>query len=112
MRVQFSEPPNPIWIRMKSNTQAWVKLRRNIEEEVIQNPDEETYSTMYNCDEVEIVIPLSLANEQFIQNNFDALFDSGDPVGVGRTNAENAQQDEYLIDVDFRVSIIELGVAE
>lgn len=87
MRTQFSEQPAPILIRRRDNVNAWCRLRRDIKQETFDDGDGGTYS-MWTADEVEIVLPLKLGNEHFINANFDAVFDSGDPIGVGRTNED------------------------
>ena len=75
MRVQGSAYPESIWIRNKELDYVNVTLRRNVEEKQIER--EEGIETIYEYDEVTIKLIDRPNLEEYIQNNFDALFDMG-----------------------------------
>ncbi len=49
------------------------------------------------------------ATSTYVEENFDALYNSANPIAQ---QAYMLQLDEYLIDLDFRQSLSELGVGE
>jgi len=75
MKVQGSAYPESIWIRNKELDYVNVTLRRNVEEKQIER--EEGIETIYEYDEVTIKLIDRPNLEEYIQNNFDVLFDMG-----------------------------------
>ena len=64
---------NNVWVKKQTDTHFIVKLRRNHEQ---IKREEEDY---WQCDEVVIEIPLRQGVEQYIEDNFDALFEMHTP---------------------------------
>jgi hypothetical protein len=62
------------WFRKETDQHHIVRLRRN-HEEINRETDEGT-ETLWQCDEIEIRIPLRADIEQYIETNFNALFDA------------------------------------
>lgn len=75
MKVQGSAYPENIWIRNKELDSINVTLRKNVEEKQIER--EEGIETIYEYDEVTIKLIDRPNLEEYIQNNFDVLFDMG-----------------------------------
>jgi len=75
MKIQGSAYPENIWIRNKELDCVNVTLRRNVEEKQIER--EEGIETIYEYDEVTIKLIDRPNLEEYIQNNFDVLFDMG-----------------------------------
>lgn len=75
MKVQGSAYPERIWIRNKELDYINVTLRKNVEEKQIEK--ENDVETVYEYDEVTIKLVDRPNLEEYIQNNFDALFDMG-----------------------------------
>lgn len=75
MKVQGSAYPESIWIRNKELDYINVTLRKNVEEKQIEK--EEGIETIYEYDEVTIKLIDRPNLEEYIQNNFDVLFDMG-----------------------------------
>ncbi len=82
MKTQFSEYPSSVWIKNKVDNYTFVRLRKNIEEVEIET--EEGTQAMYEANEVEVMLPNKLANEEFVLENFEDIYDSGDPIGSKR----------------------------
>ena len=76
-KVNSSNCPESFWIRKKDNKNIYVRLRKNIVEKT--RKDDETNSTYFEFDEVEIKIPLMPNVEDYIAQNFDALWMSASP---------------------------------
>lgn len=72
-KVQGASLPTPIWVRRTDDKNHYVRLRKNIEELTRVEIDEIT-STYYQYDEIEIIIPKRIDIEDYINNNFEALF--------------------------------------
>ena len=72
MKVQGSKYPDLIWIKTINNGLATVRLRKNITE----TTDEEG-NTIYEYDEVEVRLANRDNLTQYIENNFDAIFEQG-----------------------------------
>ena len=62
------------WFRKETDQHHIVRLRRNHEE--IERETDEGIETLWKCDEIEIRIPLRADIEQYVETNFDALFDA------------------------------------
>ena len=75
MKVQGSAYPESIWIRNKELDYINVTLRRNVEEKLIEK--ENDVETVYEYDEVTIKLVDRPNLEEYVQNNFDALFNLG-----------------------------------
>jgi len=75
-KVTSSVIPSPYEIRKKTDKEIFVRLRDNIEEKV---REDEGTSTYYEYDEIEIRIPLTQDVEQYIEDNFEALFIASSP---------------------------------
>lgn len=75
MKVQGSAYPESIWIRNMELDYINVTLRRNVEEKQIEK--ENDIETVYEYDEVTIKLIDRPNLEEYIQNNFDALFNLG-----------------------------------
>ena len=76
MLVQGSVYPPKIQIINYQRGNAIVKLRRNIKEKEIKNEDGST-DTLYEYEETEIIIGNRGNIEEYIEKNFDALFEMG-----------------------------------
>ncbi len=115
MKTQYSEQPNPIWLRRRDNKYVWVRLRNNIKQEDFEEEDGDgniIIYPMWTANEVEVMLPLKLGNEQFVMEHFDAIFDSGDPVGAGRVNEDINLTAETLAASMDDIEIIAETVAE
>ena len=75
MKVQGSAYPESIWIRNKELDYINVTLRKNVEEKQIEK--ENDVETVYEYDEVTIKLVDRPNLEEYVQNNFDALFEMG-----------------------------------
>lgn len=75
MKVQGSAYPESIWIRNKELDYINVTLRKNVEEKQIEK--ENDVETVYEYDEVTIKLVDRPNLEEYVQNNFDALFNLG-----------------------------------
>ena len=62
------------WFRKETDQHHIVRLRKNHEE--IQQETDEGIETIWQCDEIEIRIPLRADIEQYVETNFNALFDA------------------------------------
>jgi hypothetical protein len=69
-----TEQQSNTWFRKKTDQHHIVRLRRNHEE--IERETDEGIETFWKCDEIEIRIPLRADIEQYVETNFDALFDA------------------------------------
>ena len=76
-KVNSSVIPSPYEIRKKTDKEVFALLRDNIEEKTREG--EEGTSTYYEYDEIEIKIPLTQDAEQYIEDNFEALFIASSP---------------------------------
>jgi hypothetical protein len=78
MIVQGSVVPTPIWIRyIDKNNDAIVKLTRNvIVKPILDSITNETIN-FYEYEETDLKISNRNNIEQYIQNNFDLLFEKG-----------------------------------
>ncbi len=75
MKAQSSVIPNDFWIRKRELGQAHIILRKNIETK--QREEDEGTSTYYEYDEVETAISDRRDLADYVDTNFDALFDLG-----------------------------------
>jgi hypothetical protein len=62
------------WFRKETDQHHIVRLRRN--HQTFERETDEGIETMWKCDEIEIRIPLRADIEQYVETNFDALFDA------------------------------------
>jgi hypothetical protein len=70
-----TEQQSNTWFRKETDQHHIVRLRRN--HETLERENEEgTMDTFWQCDEIEIRIPLRADIEQYVETNFDALFDA------------------------------------
>jgi maltodextrin utilization protein YvdJ len=76
-KVNSSVIPSTYEIRKRTDKEVYVKLRKNIVE--LTREDDETISTYYEYDEVEVKIPNQREIEQYIEANFEALYLSSEP---------------------------------
>ncbi len=76
-KVNSSVIPSTYEIRKRTDKEVYVRLRRNIVE--LTREDDETISTYYEYDEVEVKIPNQREIERYIEDNFDALCLSSEP---------------------------------
>ena len=65
-----------IWLRKTTDKHHVVRLRRNHESFENVDMDEETPTTYWRCDEIELRLPIRENVEQYVQQNFDVLFDT------------------------------------
>ena len=72
-KVQSTVQPNQYWIRKTDDKQHYIKLRKNIEE-LTRVEEDETTSIYYQYDELEITVPKRSDIEEYLANNFEALF--------------------------------------
>ena len=72
MTTNFSVLPSKIKIRKIENGNAYVRLRSNITEKEIQH--EEITDIIYECDEVEIILVNRANLEEYVEEQFEALF--------------------------------------
>lgn len=75
MLVNYSQLPNKTHIRKIENGNAYIRLRDNITEKTLQY--EEVTDTIYECDEVEIVLSNRANLAEYADEQFDALFAMG-----------------------------------
>jgi len=64
------------WFRKETDQHHIVRLRRNHETFEVENYEGDGFDTYWKCDEIEIRIPLRADIEQYVETNFDALFDA------------------------------------
>lgn len=75
MRVQSSISPNEFYIRKTELGNSYIKLRKNIEEKEVGH--EESVDTVYEYDEVEVVVVNRANLAEYITEYFDELFKMG-----------------------------------
>jgi hypothetical protein len=95
-KVQFSESPLVYTIRKTTDKELFVRLRKNITEQTVQ--DEQGTSTFFEADEIEIVIPKRQEIEKYIENNFDALYLGADVESLSETISSMAVVINALMD--------------
>ena len=93
MKVQSSVMPDPVWVKIREQGKATVRLRKNAEEKTRE--DEEGTSTCYEYDEVEITIPNRADVGQYVADNFDDLWMASFK-GAGELKGWQELQDEEL----------------
>jgi hypothetical protein len=71
-----TEQQSNTWFRKETDTHHIIRLRRNHETFEKDNMDYDGFDTYWQCDEIEIRIPLRADIEQYVETNFDALFDA------------------------------------
>ena len=71
--ISATQQPN-IWLRKTTDKHHVVRLRRNHEQYEVEH-DEETI-TQWRCDEIELRLPIRDKVEQYVEDNFDVLFDT------------------------------------
>lgn len=76
MQVEGSVFPEQIQVKNYENGMAKVLLRRNITENTITNEDGST-DTIYQYEETRVELANRNNLEQYIQNNFDMVFQVG-----------------------------------
>jgi len=77
MRVSTStEQQQDYWLRKTENGKHYIRIRRNHETFEVENMEGDGMDTYWKCDEIEIRIPLRADIEQYVETNFDALFDA------------------------------------
>ena len=64
------------WLRKTEGDRHYVRLRRNHESFEKADMDEETPTTYWRCDEIELRLPIRENVEQYVEDNFDVLFDT------------------------------------
>ena len=69
-----TEQQSNTWFRKKTDQHHILRLRRN--HETFERETDEGVETYWKCDEIEIRIPLRADIEQYVETNFDALFDA------------------------------------
>ncbi len=98
MKAQSSVIPNDFWIRKRELGQAYIILRKNVETK--QREDDEGTSTYYEYDEVETVISDRRDLADYVDANFDALFDLGVEQAVipkSMTDSERIEELEQIV---------------
>ena len=70
------EQQSNTWFRKETNQHHIVRLRRNHETFEVENLEGDGMDTYWKCDEIEIRIPLRADIQQYVETNFDALFDA------------------------------------
>ena len=100
MIVQGSASPQNIWIRyVDENNNAVIRLTKNV---IIKDiTDEITQDTRqeYEYEEIEISVPNRDNLEEYIQNNFDLLFEKGlNDFELKKQLEEKEKQIKELID--------------
>ena len=70
--ISMQQQPN-IWLRKTTDKHHVVRLRRNHETFEVEHDDEVT--TYWRCDEIELRLPIRENVEQYVEDNFDMLFD-------------------------------------
>jgi hypothetical protein len=77
MRVSSStNKQQDYWLRKTENGKHYIRIRRNHETFEVENMEGDGMDTYWKCDEIEIRIPLRADIEQYVETNFDALFDA------------------------------------
>jgi hypothetical protein len=69
-----TEQQSNTWFRKETDQHHIVRLRRN--HETFEQETDEGAKTYWQCDEIEIRIPLRADIEQYVETNFNALFDA------------------------------------
>ena len=100
MKAQSSVTPDDFWIRRRDNGNAYIILRKNVETK--QREEDEGLSTYFEYDEVEVTISDRRNLADYVDANFDALFDLG---------VEQASQPKPLSDKE-RIEELEQIVAD
>ncbi len=72
MKTQSAVKPNDFSVRKRDKGQAYIRLRKNIEELTTEEGD-----TLYSYDEVEVQIADRRGLEDYVDANFGDLFDLG-----------------------------------
>ena len=104
MKVQGSAYPESIWIRNKELDYINVTLRKNVEEKQIEK--ENDVETVYEYDEVTIKLVDRPNLEEYVQNNFDALFNLG---LQQETTPPSPTEEERLQAIEDAVLFLSLG---
>jgi hypothetical protein len=69
-----TEQQSNTWFRKETDQYHIVRLRRN--HETFERETDEGTETLWKCDEIEIRIPLRSDIKQYVETNFNALFDA------------------------------------
>ena len=69
-----TEQQSNTWFRKETDQHHIVRLRRN--HETFERETDKGIETYWQCDEIEIRIPLRTDIKQYVETNFDALFDA------------------------------------
>ena len=77
MKVQSTIFPSEFLVRKTELGNSHVLLRKNIEEKQIQEEEQEEITTVYEYDEVEVVIANRVNLADYITTNFEVLFEQG-----------------------------------
>lgn len=113
MKVTGNARPERIWVRYIEKGNAVVRLRDNISEVADDVVDGEMVNRRYEYDEVEVVLAERENLAEYISKNFKALFERGidaEKEPKPRTKKEIIDdQNDYFIDLDFRLMQVELG---
>lgn len=64
---------DPIWVRKIVNNQAYIRLRKNFNE-LKEVDDEGKETTIWEYDEIEVIIPNRTNLIEYIKNNFDIVW--------------------------------------
>ncbi len=72
MKTQSVVKPSDFSVRKRDKGQAYIRLRKNIEEFTTEEGD-----TLYSYDEVEVQVADRRGLEDYVDANFDKLFDLG-----------------------------------
>jgi len=87
MKSQSSQPPDAIWFRNKTQTQQLVRLTRNVEE--VHGEDEDgNPTTHYVYDYIDVTLPLTSGLRQYVEDNFDAIWEAHDAPTLYQTMRE------------------------
>jgi shikimate 5-dehydrogenase len=64
---------NDVWYRKEEDNHHIIRLRKNHEE--FEKEIDDKVEKYWQCDEVEITIPFKNNIKQYVEENFDTLFD-------------------------------------
>jgi len=90
--------PDSIWLRKTESGSVYLRLRSNIEE--VERETEEETETVYQYDEVEVVIANRPSLIDYVENNFNDLFELGKEqmAKVEKTLEEKFEEQEESLD--------------
>jgi hypothetical protein len=97
MKTQSAVKPSDFSVRKRDKGQAYIRLRKNIEEFTTEEGD-----TLYSYDEVEVQIASRRNLEQYIESHFDELYTlAGQQEQQRKDEKQVAEAYEFLRKSDY-----------